>query len=31
MGRFGMFKANGYYSLLSGNYLFTEVGKRANA
>lgn len=26
-----MFQANGYYSLLSGNYLFTEVGKRANA
>ena len=26
-----MFKANGEYSLLQGNYLFSEVGKRAAA
>lgn len=26
-----MFKANGNYSLLQGNYLFSEVGKRAGA
>ena len=26
-----MFKANGNYSLLQGNYLFSEVGKRAAA
>ncbi len=26
-----MFKANGDYSLLQGNYLFSEVGKRVAA